>query len=157
MADTVKFELVSPERLLFSADVESVVVPGTEGDFGVLPGHARLISTVRPGVISVFQNGKVTDRIFVEGGFAEVTATGCTVLAEHALPVSDIQRDQAQHRCHRRQHQCDPHHRLRREPDPTNQWCKAASIDIGSCTSFGLSHPLNGRLSFRFLSACGLR
>jgi F-type H+-transporting ATPase subunit epsilon len=96
MADTVKFELVSPERLLFSADVESVVVPGTEGDFGVLPGHARLISTVRPGVISVFQNGKVTDRIFVEGGFAEVTATGCTVLAEHALPVSDIQRDQAQ-------------------------------------------------------------
>jgi F-type H+-transporting ATPase subunit epsilon len=96
MADTVKFELVSPERLLFSAEVESVVVPGTEGDFGVLPGHARLISTVRPGVISVFQGGKVTDRIFVEGGFAEVTATACTVLAEHALPVSEIQRDQAQ-------------------------------------------------------------
>lgn len=95
MPDTVKFELVSPERLLISADVESVVVPGTEGDFGVLPGHARLISTVRPGVISVFQDGKVTDRIFVEGGFAEVTATGCTVLAEHAIPVSDIQRDQA--------------------------------------------------------------
>jgi F-type H+-transporting ATPase subunit epsilon len=95
MPDTVKFELVSPERLLISADVESVVVPGTEGDFGVLPGHARLISTVRPGVISVFQDGKVTDRIFVEGGFAEVTATGCTVLAEHAMPVSDIQRDQA--------------------------------------------------------------
>lgn len=96
MADTVKFELVAPERLLFSADVESVVVPGTEGDFGVLPGHARLISTVRPGVISVFQNGKVTDRIFVEGGFAEVTGTGCTVLAEHALPVSELQRDSAQ-------------------------------------------------------------
>ena len=96
MPDTVKFELVSPERLVFSADVESVVVPGTEGDFGVLPGHARLISTVRPGVISVFQNGKVTDRIFVEGGFAEVTPTGCTVLAEHALPVSEIQREQAQ-------------------------------------------------------------
>ncbi|HET6160767.1 MAG TPA: F0F1 ATP synthase subunit epsilon [Dongiaceae bacterium] len=96
MADTVKFELVSPERLLFSADVESVVVPGTEGDFGVLPGHARLISTVRPGVISVFQNGRVTDRIFVEGGFTEVTGEGCTVLAEHALPVSEIQRDKAQ-------------------------------------------------------------
>ncbi|WP_119301706.1 F0F1 ATP synthase subunit epsilon [Dongia deserti] len=95
MPDTVKFELVSPERLLFSADVESVVVPGTEGDFGVLPGHARLISTVRPGVISVFQGGKVTDRIFVEGGFAEVTGAGCTVLAEHALPVAEIQRDQA--------------------------------------------------------------
>jgi F-type H+-transporting ATPase subunit epsilon len=96
MADTVKFELVSPERLLFSADVESVVVPGSEGDFGVLPGHARLISTVRPGVISVFQNGKVTDRIFVEGGFAEVTGTGCTVLAEHAVPVSELQRESAQ-------------------------------------------------------------
>ena len=95
MPDTVKFELVSPERLLLSLDVESVVVPGTEGDFGVLPGHARLISTIRPGVISVFQDGKVTDRIFVEGGFAEVTATACTVLAEHAIPVSDIQRDQA--------------------------------------------------------------
>ena len=95
MADTVKFELVSPERLLLSADVESVVVPGTEGDFGVLPGHARLISTVRPGVISVFENGKVTDRIFVEGGFAEVTATGCTVLAEHAVPVEELDRDRA--------------------------------------------------------------
>ena len=95
MADTVKFELVSPERLLLSTDVESVVVPGTEGDFGVFPGHARLISTVRPGVISVFQAGKVTDRIFVEGGFAEVTPEGCTVLAEHAMPVSDLSRDQA--------------------------------------------------------------
>jgi len=82
MADTVKFELVSPERLLFSADVESVVVPGTEGDFGVLPGHARLISTVRPGVISVFQNGKVTDRIFVEGGFADAA------YADQALPIA---------------------------------------------------------------------
>jgi F-type H+-transporting ATPase subunit epsilon len=96
MADTVKFELVSPERLLFSADVESVVVPGTEGDFGVLPGHARLISTVRPGVITVFRDGKAADRIFVEGGFAEVTPEGCTVLAERALPVSEIARDQAQ-------------------------------------------------------------
>jgi F-type H+-transporting ATPase subunit epsilon len=96
MADTVKFELVSPERLLFSEDVESVVIPGTEGDFGVLPGHARLVSTIRPGVISIFQNGKVTERIFVEGGFAEVAGEGCTVLAEHALPVSEIQREQAQ-------------------------------------------------------------
>jgi len=90
------FELVTPERLVRSEDVHMVVVPGTEGDFGVLPGHARLISTVRPGVISVFQNGKVTDRIFVEGGFAEVTGAGCTVLAEHAVPVSDLSRDQAQ-------------------------------------------------------------
>lgn len=95
MADQVKFELVSPERLLLSADVESVVIPGAEGDFDVLPGHSRLISTVRPGVITVFQGGRAADRIFVEGGFAEVTPQGCTVLAEHATPVSEITRDQA--------------------------------------------------------------
>jgi len=95
MADQVKFELVSPERLLLSTQVESVVVPGAEGDFGVLPGHSRLISIIRPGVITVFQDGRAADRIFIEGGFAEVTPLGCTVLAEHATPVADITRDQA--------------------------------------------------------------
>lgn len=95
MADQVKFELVSPERLLLSAEVDSVVIPGAEGDFGVLPGHSRLISTIRPGVITVFQGGRATDRIFVEGGFAEVTPQGCTVLAEHATPVAEISREQA--------------------------------------------------------------
>lgn len=95
MADQVKFELVSPERLLLSAEVESVVIPGSEGDFAVLPGHSRLISTIRPGVITVFQGGRAADRIFVEGGFAEVTPQGCTVLAEHATPVAEISRDQA--------------------------------------------------------------
>jgi F-type H+-transporting ATPase subunit epsilon len=95
MADQVKFELVSPERLLLSTEVESVVVPGAEGDFTVLPGHARLISTIRPGVITVFQGGRAADRIFIEGGFAEVTPQGCTVLAEHATPVAEIARDQA--------------------------------------------------------------
>lgn len=95
MADQVKFELVSPERLLLSAEVESVVVPGAEGDFTVLPGHSRLISTIRPGVITVFQGGRAADRIFVEGGFAEVTPQGCTVLAERAMPVAEITRDQA--------------------------------------------------------------
>ena len=84
MADQVKFELVSPERLLLSEEVDSVVIPGAEGDFGVLPGHSRLISTIRPGVITVFEGGRTTDRIFVEGGFAEVTPQGCTVLAERA-------------------------------------------------------------------------
>lgn len=95
MADQVKFELVSPERLLLSAEVESVVVPGAEGDFTVLPGHSRLISTIRPGVISVMQAGRAADRIFVEGGFAEVTPQGCTVLAERATPVAEIAREQA--------------------------------------------------------------
>lgn len=95
MAEQVKFELVSPERLLLSTEVDSVVIPGAEGDFGVLPGHSRLISTIRPGVITVFQGGRAADRIFVEGGFAEVTPQGCTVLAEHAAPVAEIARDQA--------------------------------------------------------------
>lgn len=92
MADKVEFELVSPEKLLLSRPVEMVVVPGAEGDFGVLPGHAPLISTVRPGVIEVHDDGKVTDRIFVAGGFAEVNAERCTVLAEVAMPVADIDR-----------------------------------------------------------------
>jgi F-type H+-transporting ATPase subunit epsilon len=95
MAEQVKFELVSPERLLLSTEVEAVVVPGAEGDFTVLPGHSRLISTIRPGVITVMQGGRAADRIFVEGGFAEVTPQGCTVLAEHATPVADIGREQA--------------------------------------------------------------
>ena len=93
MADAaVQFELVSPEQLLVSEDVEMVVVPGGEGDFGVLPGHSPMISTVRPGVIHVFASGAVSSRIFVAGGFAEVTGSRCTVLAEEAMPVDDIDR-----------------------------------------------------------------
>ncbi len=92
MADKVEFELVSPERLLMSRAVEMVVVPGVEGDFGVLAGHAPLISTVRPGIIEVHEDGKITDRIFVAGGFAEVNAERCTVLAEVAMPVGEIDR-----------------------------------------------------------------
>lgn len=90
MADQVHFELVSPERLELATEVEMVVVPGSEGDFGVLPGHMPLISTIRPGIVYIFRDGKVSDRIFVEGGFAEVTAETCTVLAEHAKSVADI-------------------------------------------------------------------
>jgi F-type H+-transporting ATPase subunit epsilon len=92
MADKTQFELVSPERLLISKAVDMVVVPGTEGDFGVLPDHAPLISSVRPGVIAVFESGQVTDRIFVAGGFAEVTGERCTVLAEQAMPLADLDR-----------------------------------------------------------------
>jgi ATP synthase, F1 epsilon subunit (delta in mitochondria) len=94
MAEKVQFELVSPERLLMSQAVEMVVVPGAEGDFGVLHGHAPLISTVRPGVIDVHDDGTVTDRIFVAGGFAEVTAERCTVLAEEAIRLKDLDRAQ---------------------------------------------------------------
>ena len=88
----VAFELVSPERLLLSESVDMVVVPGAEGDFGVLVRHAPLVSGVRPGVISVYNGGRVTERIFVAGGFAEVTPSRCTVLAEQAMPVAEIDR-----------------------------------------------------------------
>jgi F-type H+-transporting ATPase subunit epsilon len=92
MADTLQFELVSPERLLRSEPVEMVVVPGSEGNFGVLPGHALLISTVRPGLIEIYEGGHVKDRIFVAGGFAEVTPERCTVLADEAVPLPDLNR-----------------------------------------------------------------
>jgi F-type H+-transporting ATPase subunit epsilon len=92
VAATLQFELVSPERLLLSEQVEMVVVPGTEGNFGVLPGHALLISTVRPGLIEIYEAGKVRDRIFVAGGFAEVNPEGCTVLADEAVALPDLNR-----------------------------------------------------------------
>lgn len=100
MAETVAFELVSPEELLVSRDVAMVVVPGEEGDFGVLPRHAPLISSVRTGVISVYETDRhtVSERIFVAGGFAEVTPERCTVLAEVAVPVDRIDRAQAEQR-----------------------------------------------------------
>lgn len=98
MADTVEFELVSPEQLLLSGPVEMVVVPGSEGDFGVLPGHAPIISTVRTGVISTYENGAVDRRIFVAGGFAEVTGLRCTVLAEEAIALDEIDRTVAEAR-----------------------------------------------------------
>ena len=72
MADKVQFELVSPEKLLLSEAVDMVVVPGSEGNFGVLPGHSLLISTVRPGFIDVYDGAVISERIFVSGGFAEV-------------------------------------------------------------------------------------
>jgi ATP synthase, F1 epsilon subunit (delta in mitochondria) len=92
MADKVEFELVSPEKLLTSQPVDMVVVPGSEGDFGVLAGHSPMISTVRPGVIDVYEGDRVVDRVFVAGGFAEVTEARCTVLAEEAVPVNEIDR-----------------------------------------------------------------
>ncbi len=88
----VEFELVSPEQLLLSEQVDMVVVPGAEGDFGALPRHSLLISAVRTGVIQVHEGGSVTNRIFVAGGFCEVTGERCTVLAEEAVPVDDIDR-----------------------------------------------------------------
>ena len=98
MAEEFSFELVSPEKLLLAEEVDMVVVPGAEGDFGVLVGHAPLISSLRPGVIDTYNGGKVADRIFVAGGFAEVTGERCTVLAEEAIPVKDIDPANAEER-----------------------------------------------------------
>ena len=92
MAERVQFELVTPERLLLSEMVEMVVIPGTEGNFGVLPGHAPLISSIRPGTIDVYEGQTVTRRIFVVSGIAEVTPERCTVLADEALPPDELDR-----------------------------------------------------------------
>lgn len=89
MAAPLHFELVSPERLLRSGPVHMVVVPGTEGDFGVLAGHAPFMSTIRPGEIAVYASeGAVPERIAIEGGLAEVNEKGLTILAEKAEAVT---------------------------------------------------------------------
>ncbi len=94
MAGTFKFDLVSPEKQLISDDVEQVVVPGSEGDFAVLVGHAPFMSTLRPGVLEIMGEGSEGMRVFVRGGFAEVDPTNLTVLAESAFDLSDVDADQ---------------------------------------------------------------
>jgi len=89
----LKFDLVAPERLLFSGDVQQVVVPGTDGEFTVLADHAPLVTTMKPGVVTVTGTDGRTERIFVRGGFAEVNARGLTILAEEALPVAELSAD----------------------------------------------------------------
>ena len=86
---TFHFELVSPERLIFSGEVEQVDVPGAEGEFGVLAGHAPLIATLKPGILRVYGGSGAPQRIVVKGGFAEVGPTGLTVLAEQAVSAED--------------------------------------------------------------------
>ena len=90
MADLFKFELVSPEDLLLSQDVQQVLVPGTEGNFTVMPGHGPVLSTMRPGVIDVVEENGNEQRIFVRGGVAEVNPKGLTVLAEEAVPLAEL-------------------------------------------------------------------
>lgn len=89
MSDTLTFTLVSPEKELFSGEVDQVIVPGVEGDFGVLPKHAPFMSTIRPGAITVLQGGAAI-RTFVRGGFADVTPEGLTILAEEAIPLAEL-------------------------------------------------------------------
>lgn len=89
MAGTFKFELVSPERVLLAVEAEQVVVPGMEGDFAVLPGHAPVISTLRPGVLDVTAGGS-RRRLLVKAGIAEVDPSRLTVLAQKAYDVEDM-------------------------------------------------------------------
>jgi len=85
---TFHFDLVSPEQLVFSGEVEHVVVPGTEGEFGVLAGHAPLVAMLKPGILKIL--GPSEQRILVVGGFAEVGPEGLTVLADRAVPVDEV-------------------------------------------------------------------
>lgn len=89
MAEKLHFALVSPERELFNGEVDHVVVPGSEGEFGVLPNHAPVMSVIKPGALRVIDGG-AERRIFVNGGFADVTPDGLTVLAEEAVDLADI-------------------------------------------------------------------
>lgn len=90
MENTITFELVTPERLLVSEPASMVVMPGGEGDFGILPGHAPLISTIRPGTLSIHKEGGAVLSYFVSGGFAEAAPERCVLLAEEAVLVDDI-------------------------------------------------------------------
>jgi F-type H+-transporting ATPase subunit epsilon len=102
MADTFQFEIVTPAEPMLSQQAELVIIPGAAGDFGVMPGHAPMLSTLRPGTIEIRDRSlKILDQFFIEGGFAEVTAERCTVLAEEALPVKEITRDEAETRLKR--------------------------------------------------------
>ena len=88
----VALEIVSPDKLLLSRPVDMVMLPASEGEMGVLPGHAPMIVMLRGGTISLYENGSVTDRLYVAGGFAEVTTERCTVLATEVLPVAEVSR-----------------------------------------------------------------
>lgn len=97
--NTLHFELVSPERLLMDASVSAVLVPGSEGDFMVLPNHAPVMSTIRPGVLDVYQGkDKAPERIFLRGGFAEVTPGSLVILAEEAVPVKELSKSDLRQR-----------------------------------------------------------
>lgn len=92
MAEAFKFELVSPERLLVSEQVESVVIPGAEGEMTVMANHAPVMTTIQPGVVTVKAIDGQEERYVVFGGFADILASGCTLLAESAVAVKDIDR-----------------------------------------------------------------
>ncbi len=90
-----RLEIVSPEKLLLSRDVDMAVIPAAEGEMGVLAGHAPMIVTLQGGVIAIHDGGQVTDRLYLAGGFAEVSPERCTVLADEAVPVAEVSKAEA--------------------------------------------------------------
>ncbi len=104
----IDLEIVSPEKLLLSRPVDMVVIPAAEGEMGVLPQHAPFIVLLRGGVVRLYQGETVTDRLFVTGGFAEVTPERITVLADEVIPVADLSRADAERRLAAAQAAYDP-------------------------------------------------
>ena len=94
----VSLEIVSPEKLLLSRAVDMVVIPASEGDMGVLEGHTPMIVMLRGGTIDLYEADRVVDRLFVDGGFAEVTPERCTVLANNAIPLAEVNKADAERR-----------------------------------------------------------
>jgi F-type H+-transporting ATPase subunit epsilon len=94
----VNLEIVSPEKLLLSQSVDMVVIPASEGDMGVLEGHAPMIVMLRGGAIALYEDDKVTDTLFVASGFAEVTPERCTVLANEVMPVAEASKEEGERR-----------------------------------------------------------
>jgi len=91
-------EIVSPEKLLLSRAVDMVVIPAAEGDMGVLGGHSPMIVMLRGGTISLYEGDQVTDKLFVSGGFAEITTERCTVLATEVLPIAEVSKTEGERR-----------------------------------------------------------
>jgi F-type H+-transporting ATPase subunit epsilon len=94
----VELEIVSPEKLLLARAVDMVVIPASEGDLGVLPNHSPMIVLLRGGTIAIHEGGRVTDRLYVSGGFAEITPERCTVLADEAVPTGELSREEGERR-----------------------------------------------------------
>ncbi len=94
----VELEIVSPEQLLLSRPVDMAVIPAAEGEIGVLPNHAPMIVLLRGGVIAIHEGGRVTDRLYVSGGFAEITPERCTILADEAVPVGELSKAEGERR-----------------------------------------------------------
>ena len=127
------FELVSPSRLLFSGDVASVTIPGTEGEMGIFPGHSPILSTLKPGVVTVYKDGGTTDRIFVNGGMVEVNPSGLTLLAEVAIPMAELNAEAL----------------ARQIKDAEDDVADLARVDAGALD--GLAYDLGGQLAGRLI------